>query len=298
MRHSTNTTYRNYRAMMAILALTVFLSATWLTGIRAQTSEPATPASELVPELLTATPTLTPAPEPSPTPTVMPSPEPSPTVVPTATPTVTPTSAPSPTVVPTATPTVTPTSPPSPTVALTATPTMTPASEPSPTATDVATKPPTVTNLATPSAIGTATAEPGVTLQVHASNTNFGQVSANGDVDPTVRGLTSTVDEGGAFYVRTGAIELAVTAGDPWNGSCTTDPAGTGRLIGGLEWRLTGTTTWAPFPTSSAGALASSNCFPQGTAGMHTFTYDLRLRVEQGDLPGRFAATIVFDVEG
>jgi len=156
--------------------------------------------------------------------------------------------------------------------------------------------------VASPATTASETAETVESLQVHESNTDFGQVTANGDLDPTINGLTSTADAGGAFYVRTSTIELTITASGPWSGTCSAqvraDDAGTAPGLGAMEWRLSGTTTWAPFPTSESDVHAGANCFAPGTAGTRHITYDLRLRVEHRQPPGPFSATIVFDVEG
>ncbi len=173
--------HRTCRAMTVVLALTVFLIATWLTGIRAQTTDSGTPASEPAP----AAPTATDVPTAEPTATDVPTAEPTATEAPTAALTATD--------VPTA-------------------PTATGVPTALPTAINVATQALPAANAASPTANSTPTATTVVSLQVHQSNTNFGQVSASGELDPTMSGLTSTVDAGGAYYVRTMAIELTVSA--------------------------------------------------------------------------------------
>jgi hypothetical protein len=110
-------------------------------------------------------------------------------------------------------------------------------------------------------------------------------------------GVTSVVDERGAFYVQEGAIRVVVESSAPWTGACAAeenDGSATGVRVaeGRLERRLRGTTEWAPFPP--AGGDASSACFPVAEIGTAVYVYDVRLRVEWADAPGTFRSRVAF----
>jgi hypothetical protein len=248
-----------------MLAVTLILQLALVTESRAETSEAMQPTATVV--VRPPPPTATAEPTAAPTATFVPTAPPIATEVPTAAPTATEVAVPL--------------------------PTATEAPTAAPTATESTTPTPTISGAASPEVVELVAAETTVSLQVNEANTQFGQVSASDEPDPAIGGLASAVDDGGAYYVRTNAIELTVTASGTWRGACFASAS-----AGRLEWRLSGTATWAPFSEAGADGQPGSSCFPPGVAGQHTFTYDLRLRVAQGDPPGLFAATIVFGVEG
>lgn len=137
-----------------------------------------------------------------------------------------------------------------------------------------------------------------LTLSVAAKEVSFGKVSATGELDPAIAGLSSETDEHGASYVLADAVVVTVTAGVPWTGACEAqENAGTATTVavsaGRLEWRLAGTTTWTPFSPSGL----DSGCFPSPDLGTRTFVYDLRLRVDADDPAGSFQTVLVFTVE-
>ncbi|MGH2559701.1 MAG: hypothetical protein ACRDJH_11595 [Thermomicrobiales bacterium] len=143
-------------------------------------------------------------------------------------------------------------------------------------------------------------AEPVVALVVERAAAAFGVVVGTGEIDPAVAGVTSSVDESGAYYVKRGAIRVAVTSDGPWSGSCHAGESGgstpTVRVVDGrLEWRLAGTEAWTPFATHPVDPAAGA-CFPERSVGITSYSYDLRLRVERTDPPGTFAAAITFVV--
>jgi hypothetical protein len=106
-------------------------------------------------------------------------------------------------------------------------------------------------------------------------------------------GVTSQVDDQGAYYVMPGAFAVTVSSNAPWNGSClAAENSGTATDVQiaaeRLEWRLAGTTAWTPF-SPSEGA-----CFPSRAPGTTTYVYDVRLRIERSDGAGTFRTVVTF----
>jgi hypothetical protein len=122
-----------------------------------------------------------------------------------------------------------------------------------------------------------------------AGDAAFGNVDMLGTVDPSISGLTSTTDQTGATYVKTGAATVTVASNTPWSLRCALlDWQGPN----GLSWRISGTDTWNTFATSEPGPICAS-----GTANMESptvITIDLRLRVNAGDPAQPLAGTIRF----
>jgi hypothetical protein len=153
-----------------------------------------------------------------------------------------------------------------------------------------------------PSARNTATATDKtavnrfLTLQMGTTEVAFGRVSADGALDPAVPGVTSVVDDQGAYYVKEGAIRVDVSGNTPWTGTCSArENRGTARTVriadGRLEWRLAGTTEWHAFSRRD-----DTTCFPGQPTGTTTLVYDLRLRVERTDAAGTFNTVATFTV--
>jgi hypothetical protein len=132
-----------------------------------------------------------------------------------------------------------------------------------------------------------------VTLTVDSTEVDFGRVAADGRLAGAAPGVTSEVDQGGAYYVLTGAFSVTVTSNAPWTGTClATQDDGTAPdswiAVGRLEWRLAGMTTWTPFSTTGMA------CFPAHPTGTTVFVYDVRLRLERTDDAGTFRAIVTF----
>jgi hypothetical protein len=152
-----------------------------------------------------------------------------------------------------------------------------------------------------PTAVAAATATPTATerrgralvLVVASADVAFGRVATDGEPDPAVDGVTSSVADGGAYYAREDAVRLVVTADRPWHGTCRAEGAGAARL----EWRLADTANWSPVPTGATVSSDDNACFPRRPLGTTRFVYDLRLRVDGTTPAGPFAATIAFSVE-
>jgi hypothetical protein len=152
---------------------------------------------------------------------------------------------------------------------------------------------PTAVATAPRSATATERRRRTLVLVVESADVAFGRVATDGEPDPAVDGVTSSVDDGGAYYVREDAVRIVVTADRPWRGTCWVEGGGDAHL----EWRLAGTTTWSPVPTGPTVSPDDNACFPNRPLGTTRFVYDLRLRVD-GTIPaGPFAATIAFSVE-
>lgn len=137
----------------------------------------------------------------------------------------------------------------------------------------------------------------GLVLEVGTTEVDFGQIAADGRLEGAAPGVTSQVDDRGAYYVKERAIRVVVTANVPWTGSCAaTENSGTATGItiagGRLQWRLSGTTDWTPFP--SINSRSAQSCFNRRAFGTNTYVYDVRLRVEQTDAPGAFRSTLTF----
>jgi hypothetical protein len=136
-----------------------------------------------------------------------------------------------------------------------------------------------------------------LTLEMGATEVDFGQIAADGRLDGAAPGVTSEVDDRGAYYVKEQAILVVVTANVPWTGSCAAAEnrgTATGITIAGgrLQWRLNGTTNWTPFPSTRA--RASDVCFPHRALGTNSYVYDVRVRVERTDAAGTFRSTLRF----
>jgi hypothetical protein len=134
-----------------------------------------------------------------------------------------------------------------------------------------------------------------LSLMIDTPEVSFGEVSADGALDPAIPGLSSVTDADGAYYVRDAALQVEVTSNAPWTGTClAAENSGTATSVtiagGRLEWRPAGASAWTSFTTNSISCLPS---FPLGTT---TFVYDLRLRVEQTDGAGTFTSVVTFDV--
>jgi hypothetical protein len=136
-----------------------------------------------------------------------------------------------------------------------------------------------------------------LTLEMGTTEVDFGLIAADGRLDGAAPGVTSQVDDRGAFYVKEEAIRVVMTANVPWTGSCVAaENSGTAAGVtiagGRLQWRLNGTTDWTPFPSTTSGA--AEFCFPSRELGTNTYVYDVRLRVERTDAPGTFRSTLTF----
>ncbi|HET8524273.1 MAG TPA: hypothetical protein VFL82_13645 [Thermomicrobiales bacterium] len=131
-------------------------------------------------------------------------------------------------------------------------------------------------------------------LIVSTDTVDFGEVTADGRVDPAAPGIISTVDDQGAYYVMPQAIRVTIISNTPWTGNCrATENVGGSPTVrvgsGRLEWRLSGTDRWIPFTTRKSNA-----CFPAPPITGGTYTYDIRLRVENTDQPGAFRSVVTF----
>jgi hypothetical protein len=288
--------------LIALLSVLASVGARPGPRIAAQDA-PAEPAVTPV-EAAAVEPTATAAPTTAPAATAEPTATPEPTEVPTATAEPTATAAPIRVAEPTADPpTETPLEPPAePTASSEPSPTPAPSPTPEPPATETTLAEAAADTVATtaveaPIAPPVAAAEqPLLTLAVAGEAVSFGRVSATGALDPAIPGLTRTTDASGASYVLADAVAVTVTAGAAWSGGCRAiENAGSAAAVtiagGRLEWRLVGTTAWAPFATASS----DHTCFPRPGAGTRTYVYDLRLRVEATDPPGTFQTVLVFE---
>ncbi len=242
---------------------------------------------------VTPSPTDTPAPTDPPTST--PSPSPSPTATLTAAPTDTPSPTPglpSPTV---EDQTSTPVSEPMPSATVESQTTPSPP-EASPERVDPKETEPAPNATSSPTPTATATTEPKVIIRMESADVDFGQVSASGAIDPSVRGVKSIARDNGAWYVKERAIRISVNSTGPWSGGCWSSVQGTdgSGSEGGLAWRLSGTTNWTPFASTSP---KGDSCFDHGKPGITTFEYDLRLWVSNEDQPRSFKADISFEVK-
>jgi hypothetical protein len=270
--------------LIALLAVLADARARPGTRVAAQDS-PAAPAGTPVSAEAAVEPAATVEPTSEPIATAEPTATAAPSAAAESTPESTPESTAEPTPEPTAEPTASPQPSPTPEPPATETPVLA--------ATEVTAA---ATPVETPSASLGATAEqPALTLTVVGEAVSFGRVSATGELDPAIAGLSSQVDERGAFYVLPGAVTVTVTAGVPWTGACRAqEQVGTAPTVtvagGRLEWRLAGTGAWTPF----APGVADPACFPRPEIGTRTFDYDLRLRIEAADPPGTFRTVLVF----
>jgi hypothetical protein len=134
-------------------------------------------------------------------------------------------------------------------------------------------------------------------LELSTTEVDFGQIAADGRLDGAAPGVTSQVDDRGAYYIIEQAVQVVVTANVPWTGACSAAAnRGTARDVtidgGRLEWRLHGSTAWTPFPAKRSGATDA--CLPSPSIGTNTYVYDVRLRVERTDAPGSFRSTLTF----
>jgi hypothetical protein len=149
-------------------------------------------------------------------------------------------------------------------------------------------------------ATDTTTVNRVLALELSTTEVDFGQIAPDGGLDGAAPEVTSQVDDRGAYYVKEQAIQVVVTASVPWTGSCAAaENSGTATDViiadGRLEWRLSGTTDWTPFPTTDSGATDA--CFPFPAIGTNTYVYDVRLRVERTDAPGTFRSTVTFTAD-
>jgi hypothetical protein len=138
-----------------------------------------------------------------------------------------------------------------------------------------------------------------LTLNLDTTEVDLGQIAGDGRLDGVAPGVTSEVDDQGAYYVKEQAIRVIVTASVPWSGSCVAaENSGTATDVtvanGRLQWRLSGTTDWTAFPATDSDA--TDGCFPSPALGTTTYVYDVRLRVERADGPGTFRSTVTFTV--
>jgi hypothetical protein len=133
-------------------------------------------------------------------------------------------------------------------------------------------------------------------LTLSTGSVDFGSVAPTGEVDPGVSGVTSTVDDQGAYYVKAGALRASITAGGPWRGSWqAAENVGSSSTLridrGVLEWRLSGSDQWTPF-SGSPRVWPFANPAAAGA----DYSFDFRLRVLWTDDPGTFDAPITVSV--
>ena len=129
---------------------------------------------------------------------------------------------------------------------------------------------------------------PVVTVTI-AGDAAFGTVDMLGTVDPSIPGLTSSTDQTGSTYIKTGAASVTVTSDAPWTLRCSLlDWQGPAVLA----WRISGTETWNTFATTEAGQICASG--PATSGEPVTVTFDLMLRVNAGDPAQSLAGTIRF----
>jgi hypothetical protein len=148
----------------------------------------------------------------------------------------------------------------------------------------------------TPTALPTATPE--VTIHVKSADVDFGQVKADGSVDPSVRGVTSIKGEGGVWYIKERAIRLTVRSTGPWDGTCRAaiGDAGSAFSSSNLSWRLSGSSNWTQFQAEEPNSAFDNACFADRGTETKTYEYDLRIWVASGDTPHPFSADITFSV--
>ncbi|MDI7275507.1 MAG: hypothetical protein QME94_05980, partial [Anaerolineae bacterium] len=147
---------------------------------------------------------------------------------------------------------------------------------------------------------------PTLSISVSASAVTFGAVGPDGEVDPGVSGVSSTVDDQGADYVidaadGQGAAEVTVTSSVPWTGYCrASENAGTATSVTiadqRLAWRLDGAAGWTAFTTAVESPPYGNNCFPSRIVGSNTYLYDYRLRILWSDAAGTFESVVTYEV--
>lgn len=149
----------------------------------------------------------------------------------------------------------------------------------------------------TDTATDTTTVSGVLTLSLSTTAVLLGQVTPDGVVDPSVTGVTSVADAAGAYYVKTGAVQVTVASNGPWTGACrggeNTGTASTIRVAAGrFEWRLAGDTGWVAFLPGSLVQPYDNSCFQSRAVGSNGYVYDFRLRVEWTDDPGTFQTSV------
>lgn len=137
-----------------------------------------------------------------------------------------------------------------------------------------------------------------LTLTLESADTvAFGSVSPGGATSST--GIAGRADQAGATYTVMYAITLTVDrrGGGGWSGgTCRVTATEGGLDAAALAWQRedpAGGSGWVTF-TSDGG----DGCVPKASAGPKRYTYDYRLRVDNGSPVGPFKMTITYAVEG
>jgi hypothetical protein len=146
------------------------------------------------------------------------------------------------------------------------------------------------------SATDTTTVNGFIALSLSTSSVAFGEVDPIGFVPPSgPGGLTSVADSLGAYYVKSGALQVTVDSNAAWSAFVRAEEnLGTASTIriaeGDLQWRLVGASNWADLSSETSVLLAA------GSAGVSSYQYDYRLRVLWVDDPGSFDSMMTFEV--